>query len=160
GVMARVRPDRADRIRFASAAAIRGEIALAVPLYAGIEGLSRKGDQVQWGGRTLYANGRFATPDSKAHFSVVRPAGRRPATLLTLDSSASGTDGAGRFFVSTRRGKQFNSMVQRAVDPLTGARRDAVLMSEADMTRLRLREGDGVELRSADGAFRGRVKRA
>ena len=48
--MARAFPDRADQVRFASAAAIRDEIARAVPLYAGIETLTAKGDQVQWGG--------------------------------------------------------------------------------------------------------------
>ena len=31
-------------------------------------------------------------------------------------------DPARTFRVSTRRGKQFNSMIQREVDPLTGAR--------------------------------------
>ena len=72
-VMARVRPKRANDIRFESAAAIREEIARAIPLYRGIETLKAKGDQVQWGGRTLYADGRFATPDGKAHFSPVGP---------------------------------------------------------------------------------------
>src|SRR6185503_13742004 len=48
-VMARVDPARAGRIRFASAGAIREEIARAVPLYAGIERLRAKGDQLQWG---------------------------------------------------------------------------------------------------------------
>ena len=72
-VMARARPKRANDIRFESAAAIREEIAKAIPLYRGIETLKAKGDQVQWGGRTLYADGRFATPDGKAHFSPVGP---------------------------------------------------------------------------------------
>ncbi len=67
--MARARPNRANYIRFDSAAAIRAEIARAVPMYAGIETLKHKGDQMQWGGRTLYAEGRFATPDGLAHFA-------------------------------------------------------------------------------------------
>src|SRR5262249_18319817 len=138
-VMARVHPDRADRIRFATAAAIRGEISRAVPLYAGIERLEKEGDQVQWGGRTLFEDGRFATPDGKAHFSVVRPIGRRAPQLAVAASARA--NGAAQFFVSTRRGKQFNSMVQRDVDPLTGARRDDVLISAADLARLNLREG-------------------
>ena len=70
-VMARVKPERANQIRFESAAAIRAEIERAVPLYAGIGRLRQKGDQVQWGGPTLYADGRFATSDGKAHFSPV-----------------------------------------------------------------------------------------
>lgn len=69
--MARARPNRANYVRFDSAAAIRAEIARAVPRYAGIETLTQKGDEVQWGGRTLYAEGRFATPDGLAHFAPV-----------------------------------------------------------------------------------------
>jgi molybdopterin-dependent oxidoreductase alpha subunit len=144
--MARARPAHADRIAFPSAAAIREEIARAVPLYAGIEQLRAKGDQVQWGGPRLFENGRFATPDGKARFSVVHP----------LGASAVGD----RFRVSTRRGKQFNSMVQREVDPLTGARRHDVLISGADLARLGLRDGAEVLLTSDAGSFRGRLKRA
>ena len=153
-VMARVHPERAGAIRFASAAAIRDEIARAVPLYAGIDRLQAKGDQVQWGGRVLYEDGRFATPDGKAHFSIVRP------TTRAIPDGTRASDGAATFFVSTRRGKQFNSMVQRDVDPLTGASRDAILISEADLIRLGLSAGDHVDLTSADGAFRGRLRPA
>jgi molybdopterin-dependent oxidoreductase alpha subunit len=142
-VMARVRPAAADSIRFRSAEAIRREIARAVPLYAGIERLDAKGDQVQWGGPTLYPGGRFARAGGKARFAAVRPARRAVE--------------ADRFLVSTRRGKQFNSMVQREIDPLTDAGRDAVLMSEADAGRLGLREADRIRLVSSAGAFVGRV---
>jgi len=143
-LMARVDPARADRIRMTDAATLRAEIAEAVPLYAGIETLARKGDQVQWGGRTLYADGRFATPDGRARFARVTARGR--------------TRGPGTFFVSTRRGKQFNSMVQRAVDPLTGAARDDVLMSAGDARDLGLHAGSPITLTSTSGVFRGRVK--
>ena len=64
----------------------------------------------------------------------------------------------GRFHLSTRRGKQFNSMVQAARDPLTGGRRDHVFMAPADARRLGLAEGDPVTLRSDVGAFRGRCR--
>jgi predicted molibdopterin-dependent oxidoreductase YjgC len=155
--MARTHPDRAGQIRFDSAASIRAEIARAVPLYKGIETMSAKGDQVQWGGRTLYADGRFATPDGKAHFSNVVAQAFRPADAglkprATLDGHT--------FRVSTRRGKQFNSMVQRDVDPLTGAHRDAVFISQEDLLRLQLEDGAAVELRSASGHFVGRLKAA
>jgi predicted molibdopterin-dependent oxidoreductase YjgC len=144
--VARARPERAAQIRFADAAAIRAEIAQAVPLYAGIERLAAKGDQVQWGGRVLYEDGRFATPDGKAHFAPVAPRGRAPRE--------------GTFFVSTRRGKQFNSMVQKEIDPLTGAARDAVFISADDAERLGLPEGSPIQLASAHGQYRGRVFRA
>jgi hypothetical protein len=51
-------------------------------------------------------------------------------------------------------------MIQREIDPLTGARRDDVLISAEDLARLALAEGAAVQLRSADGTFRGRLKRA
>ena len=101
---------------------------------------------MQWGGRILFADGRFNTPDGKAHFAAIS-AGRvsRPD---------------GRFALSTRRGKQFNSMVQRRVDPLTGAERDEIFISADDLARLELREGAPVRLRSASGTFSGRLKQA
>jgi predicted molibdopterin-dependent oxidoreductase YjgC len=141
--VARARPDRAGAIRFPDAAAIRAEIGRAVPLYAGIERLAAKGDQVQWGGRILYEDGRYATADGRAHFSPVLPRGRARE--------------AGTFYVSTRRGKQFNSMVQKAVDPLTGAGRDAVFISADDATALGLGDGARVRLVSPHGAYDGRL---
>lgn len=143
-VAARVRPERAGSVRFASSAAIREEIARTVPLYAGIERLQRQGDSVQWGGPRLFADGRFHTADGKARFSAVTPPERRA------------TDG--QLYVSTRRGKQFNSMVQHAVDPLTGAARDDVLISAEDAARLQIASGDRIRLTSAVGRFEGRAR--
>ncbi len=144
-VMARARPDKAARVGLADAAAIRREIAAAIPLYAGIDRLAARGDQVQWGGPRLYAGGRFATADGKAHFAAVGIGRRRNSRGLT---------------VSTRRGKQFNSMVQRDVDPLTGAGRDDVLISAEDLARIGMHEGARVRLRSAAGTFTGRLRTA
>jgi molybdopterin-dependent oxidoreductase alpha subunit len=145
-VCARVRPADAARIRFESTAAIRDEIARAIPLYAGIETLAKAGDSVQWGGATLFADGRFDTPDGRARFAAVGLPLLRPRE--------------GLFSVSTRRGKQFNSMVQRGLDPLTGAMRHDVLMSEADAERLSFSDGTSVRLVSDSGEFRGFVKLA
>jgi molybdopterin-dependent oxidoreductase alpha subunit len=162
--MARAFPDRAAQIRFESAASIRAEIARAVPLYQGIETLRAKGDQVQWGGRILYADGRFATPDGKAHFAAVSPRGSRSIAAQAENAEKNGSAvcaiSAVRFFVSTRRGKQFNSMIQREVDPLTGAGRDDVLISAEDLSQLQLENGSFVDLRSSSGSFRGRLKSA
>ena len=155
--MARAWPDRADRIRFPDAAAIRAEIARAVPLYAGIESLRCRGDQVQWGGQTLYADGSFATADGKAHFAPVDAARPAESAVVEADHAA---DPTRTFRVSTRRGKQFNSMVQREVDPLNGAHRDDILISSEDLDRLRLREGDRVTLRARAGSFTGRLRAA
>ena len=101
---------------------------------------------MQWGGRTLFSDGRFATSDGKAHFSPVSP--------------RTGTTDAARFALSTRRGKQFNSMVQREVDPITGAARDDVFISEDDLLRLRMSEGAPVRLRSPSGTFDGKLRTA
>jgi anaerobic selenocysteine-containing dehydrogenase len=46
-------------------------------------------------------------------------------------------------------------MVFSAVDPLTGAGRDAVYLDEVDARRLGVSAGDRVRLRSAHGTFDG-----
>ncbi len=145
-VMRRTWPARTGQVGLEDAASIRREIERTVPLYGGIAGLSGQGDQFQWGGRSLYADGRFATASGKAQFA--------PVTLVPTKPRP------GAFFVSTRRGKQFNSMVQRDVDPLTGARRDDILISAEDLARLAVTEGTPVRLRSADGVFAGRLRQA
>jgi molybdopterin-dependent oxidoreductase alpha subunit len=127
----------------ADSPAIRAEIARIVPFYAGIEGLARAGDSVQWGGPHLCTEWRFPTADGKAHFRTVPlPATGRPG---------------GTFVLSTRRGKQFNTLVYAETDPLTGAPRDAVLMNPDDAAERHLRSGDAVTLRSDHGHFAGRV---
>jgi molybdopterin-dependent oxidoreductase alpha subunit len=136
--------DRAHLVEFPSGSAIREEIAEVVPIYAGVETLERIGDAVQWGGPMLCEGGEFPTEDGRARFSVVVPVDRSVPE--------------GRFRLSTRRGKQFNTMVYRDVDPLTGASRDAVFVSAADAARLGVRDGSAVVVRSDHGQLRGRVK--
>ena len=143
-VAAHVVPELADKIRFISSQEIRDEIGKTIPLYAGIERLSREGDNFQWGGSRLFGDGKFATSDGKAHFSVVSPKERRAPK--------------GMFYVSTRRGKQFNSMVQRATDPLTGASRNDVFISREDTKRLGVEDREYVRLVSSVGTYVGRVK--
>ncbi len=139
----RARPELAERLRFAGTPDIRAEIARVVPAYEGIERLREGGDSVQYGGRRLCEGGHFDTEDGRARFAPVPipdPVAR---------------DGA--FAVSTRRGKQFNSMVQAERDALTGAAREAVLINRVDAERLGLGQGDAVLLRNAQGELRGRV---
>jgi len=59
--------------------------------------------------------------------------------------------------VSTRRGKQFNSLIYAEIDPLTGAPRDAVFMSDEDADRMGLVTGDRVRLKNATGFYDGSV---
>ncbi len=143
-IAARVRPERAGAVDFSDARAVRADIARAVPTYDGIERLAHKGDMVQWGGPMLCRDGRFGHPDGRARFHAVRPP--------ELDVPE------GRFHLSTRRGKQFNSMIQAPRDPLTGGARDDVFMADEDARRLGLRDGDPVTLRSEVGSFRGRCR--
>lgn len=138
------RPEHYERVHFADSAAIRAEIERVVPFYKGIAALARQGDQFQWGGARLFEERRFATPDGRARFQPVRP----PAAPPLAD---------GEFVLATRRGKQFNSMVQRDVDPLTGAAREDVLMSPHDARQQDLVHGDAIVLRNACGTFTGRV---
>ena len=144
-VATRVRPELADAFAWPDNPALRAEIARIVPAYAGIETLAATGDQVQWGGPHLCEGGVFPTVDGRGRFSVLE----RPSTELP----------EGAFLVSTRRGKQFNTIVQGDHDPLTGARRDAVFIDEADADRLGIAEGDRVVLRSETGEYAGRARR-
>jgi molybdopterin-dependent oxidoreductase alpha subunit len=143
-VARRAHPERATRaFPWRDTQDIRDEIERICPTYKGIANLRKKGDQFQYGGPRLLAD-RFLTPDGKGHFSAVDlPEEKVPE---------------GYFLLSTRRGKQFNSMIHGEVDPLTGARRDAIFMSPVDAERLGLSEGDSVLLRNDRGEFQGRVR--
>jgi anaerobic selenocysteine-containing dehydrogenase len=142
-VARRVDPDRAKLLGCEDAAAIRREIATVIPAYAGIETLHETGDAIQIGGPRLCEGGRFGTADGRARFHVV-----------TVDDHDVPD---GRFVLSTRRGKQFNSMVWNDVDPLTGAGRDALFLSSRDAETLGVRGGEHVVVRSAHGEMQARV---
>ncbi|MBK5223434.1 MAG: FdhF/YdeP family oxidoreductase [Acidimicrobiia bacterium] len=138
-VAMRVRPDLRPAFSWPTNRALRAEIAQVVPAYAGIEDLAETGDAVQWGGRHLCADGDFPTPSGRGRFTPLVP------TAVELPP--------GTFTVATRRGKQFNSMIFKEVDPLTGAGRDAVFIDEADARALGLAAGDRVRLRSDAGSM-------
>lgn len=142
----RAYPERAAQIHFRNGQAVRDDIAQAVPMYAGIQRLKKKGDFFQWGGPRLCEGGKFKTADGKGHFAVVHS----PDLHL----------GPGEFSLKTRRGKQFNSIVQYDRDPLNGALREDVLMSKYDADSLQVHEGDWVMLRSPIGEMKARVKLA
>jgi molybdopterin-dependent oxidoreductase alpha subunit len=140
----RIRPEEARAVAFTDARAVRRDIARAVRAYEGIQDLAHKGDMVQWGGPRLCEGGHFGTTDGRARFHTVRP----PELGIP----------EGRFHLSTRRGKQFNSMIQSGTDPLTGGCREDVFIAESDARRLGLHDGDPVTLRSDVGIFRGRCR--
>ena len=139
----RVKPELEGKLKFRGTPAMREEIARVVPFYDGIQKLEKKGDQIQYGGRHLCVDGQFPTVSGRGRFSVVQP----------FDSALP----AGEFRVTTRRGKQFNSMVHEKKDAITGASRDSVMMSESDARAQGLQNGDRVQLESAKGKLAGRV---
>ncbi len=138
-----VEPGARKALALESGAAIRSDIARAVPFYAGIEKLAKRGDQFQWGGPMLCTERKFPTNDGRAHFQVVRP---------PIETRRSG-----RFLLATRRGKQFNSMVQRDRDPLTGAERDHVFIASVDAKRLSIAHNARIRLKNRLASFEGRA---
>jgi anaerobic selenocysteine-containing dehydrogenase len=135
--------ERAYLLGCETGAQIREEIAEVVPYYDGVQHLRQTGDAFQYGGPHLCAGGKFPTPDGKGHFRAVDlPDLARPP---------------GSFHVSTRRGKQFNTLIYAEVDPLNGAPRDAVLISADDAARLHLRTGDPIALVNDVGRYDGRA---
>ena len=92
---------------------------------------------MQYGGRVLYRDGQFKTPDGKGHFSAITP----PELELA----------PGKFILATRRGKQFNSLVHAEKDAMTGSGRDSLLISAEDAAALHVSEGARVRVKSDNG---------
>lgn len=139
-------PNGALLFPFADTQAIRAEMAHVMPIYQGVEKLKSEGDQLQWGGANLFEGGKFgAMPGGRARFSVVEPPDRRAAE--------------GRFYLATRRGKQFNSMTFGTKDRLMGSEsRDTIFIAPEDAERLGVENGTRVAVRSDTGAMNGRVQ--
>jgi len=136
------RPALGPRLAWKGTAEIRDEMSRAMPLYEGIEKLEREGQSVQWGGERLFTDGFTRMPGGRARFSAV--------ALPDIEIPP------GKFYLTTRRGKQFNSMAHEPGDYLMGAttRRD-VLMNPADATALGIADGAEILLRSDAGEWTG-----
>lgn len=145
-VAAAAYPDRAQLLGGADGWTLREEIARVVPFYDGVQQLKNTGDAFQYGGRHLCAGGVCPLPDGRAVFTVPNI----PASPPDDDT----------LHVSTRRGKQFNTLIYAEVDPLNGAPRDAVLMNAEDASDRRLMQNDRVVLRNKLGDFSAVVKLA
>jgi len=140
---AAVHPDKAALLGCETGQAMRDEIARVVPFYDGFQHLNKTGDAYQYGGPHLCADWKFPTADGKAHFRTV------PLPLLRKEP--------GLFEVSTRRGKQFNTLIYDETDPLTGADRDAVFINPDDAAVLHLVNKDRIVLANDQGRLEGRV---
>jgi molybdopterin-dependent oxidoreductase alpha subunit len=142
-IAAAVDPQRADLLGCETGQQIREEIAQVVAYYDGVQHFRETGDAIQYGGQHLCEGGKFPTSDGRGHFRAVDlPELQRPA---------------GAFHVSTRRGKQFNTLIYAEVDPLNGAPRDAVLMNAEDAAKLHLQTGDRIALVNDVGRYEGRA---
>src|SRR6266850_1075836 len=136
------RPALASCFPWRGPADIRAEMARAIPLYAGIETLEREGQWVQWGGEQLFRDGFTQMPGGRARFTAV------PVPGLEIPP--------GRFHLSTRRGKQFNSMSHDERDFLMGSStRHDVLIAPEDAAMVGVREGEPIRLRSEVGEWTG-----
>jgi predicted molibdopterin-dependent oxidoreductase YjgC len=142
-IAAAAHPERAAPLRGVTGQALREEIARVVPFYDGIQHLRKTGDAFQYGGRLLCEGGVCPTPDGRAQLRAVEVPTEPPAD--------------GTFHVSTRRGKQFNTLIYADVDPLNGAPREAVLMNPDDAARHHLKQGDRIALVNALGRYQGTV---
>lgn len=141
---ARVNPEKKHLMHFSSAQEIRDEIAKANPNYDGIQHLKNRGDVFQWGGAWLCEDGVCPTADGRAN-------------LLAIEVPDL-TKPEGHFYVTTRRGKQFNSMVYSSTDPFNNADRYDVLIHPDDAKELRIAEGENVVVYNRHGTFQGRAK--
>ncbi|EIJ78226.1 formate dehydrogenase alpha chain [Bacillus methanolicus PB1] len=140
----RVYPEKKELIFFSSAQEIRNEIAVANRNYDGIQHLKNRGDFFQWGGAWLCEGGVCPTEDGKGNLIPIEIPELRKAE--------------GHFFVTSRRGKQFNSMIYSETDPFNGADRYDVAMNADDAKKLGIREGDPIVVYNKFGTFQGRAK--
>ena len=140
----RVKPETANLVDFKDASEIRKEIAIANPVYDGIQHLMKQGDVFQWGGAWLCEDGICPTEDGKGNLI--------PVEIPDLNKKP------GDFYITTRRGKQFNSMVYSEVDPFNRSERYDVLMNAEDAKELSIHEGEGIVVYNQFGVFQGRAK--
>ncbi len=139
----RVKPDKANLIDFKDGQAVRDEIAKANPNYDGVQYLKKQGDVFQWGGAWLCEEGIFPTPDEKGN-------------LLSIEIPKLKKN-EGQFYVMTRRGKQFNSMIYNKIDPFNGTERHAVLLNKKDAEELNIINGEPIVVYNEHGTFQGKA---
>lgn len=135
--------EKQKEIAFADGDAIREEIDRVVPLYRGIKNLKKEGDSFQYGGDMLLKGGVCSNlPEGRARFCALTPQND------VLEP--------GQFYLTTRRGKQFNSILYGESDPMTGSkRRDDIYLAPEDAAALNARDGDPLLLKSEKGELAG-----
>ncbi|CAM3848657.1 FdhF/YdeP family oxidoreductase [Alkalicoccus chagannorensis] len=140
----RVKPDTAHLVDFQSGQEIRDEIAKANPSYEGVQHLKEQGDVFQWGGAWLCEDGTCPTPDGRGNLI--------PVDIPDLHKKP------GDFYITTRRGKQFNSMVYGETDPFNQAERNDVLINAEDAADLHIHDGEAIVVYNTFGVFQGHAR--
>src|SRR5579859_937292 len=146
-------PEKRHLIHFDNTQQIRDEMERVMPMYRGVAQLSKEGDAVQYGGPHLCRGGVCPTPDGRAAFTpldLTPGLGAPPASAIAAPGET--------FYLTTRRGQQFNSMILGKTDLLTGAGRNEIFISSDDATRLKIREGQSIRLRSEMGEYLGKCR--
>lgn len=119
-------------------AEIREEMDRVMPLYKGIKNLKEFGDNFVWGGDRLFSDMKFTTPDGKAKFVLPE--------IRCYETTSK------EFILSTRRGRQFNSMILENEDPMTGGSdRHTLFINSHDAETYGFQEGAEVTVISAFG---------
>jgi molybdopterin-dependent oxidoreductase alpha subunit len=138
-IVTAARPDLADAFSWENPSDIRHEMSEVMPVYAGIETLQKEGDWIQWGGEQLCRDGDFSNmPEGRAKFTVIIP----PEWTVP----------EGSFVLTTRRGKQFNSMVFADADTIQGGiTRDDLFMGAEDARTIGVGDGGRVTVTSDIG---------
>ncbi|OZM56611.1 formate dehydrogenase [Lottiidibacillus patelloidae] len=139
----RVKPETAHLVQFDDGQAIRDEIAKANRDYDGIQNLKKQGDVFQWGGAWLCEGGVCPTPDGRGNLI--------PIDIPELNKPE------GTFYITTRRGKQFNSMVYNETDSFNAAGRYDVLINEKDALEFNISNGEPIVVYNQHGTFQGKA---
>lgn len=145
GIAERILPEgRFDWKALRSHRHLRQEMAKIVPGLEEIADIDRSKAEFQIKGRTFHVP-KFGTAERRAAFHV---------TPLPVNRVA-----AGQFRLTTIRSEgQFNTVVYEEEDLYRGnTRRDVVMMSEQDASRLSVSEGAGVTVRTETGAMHAHV---
>ncbi|MBE4909993.1 FdhF/YdeP family oxidoreductase [Bacillus luteolus] len=137
-------PEKQHLIDFKNTQEIRNEIAVANRNYDGIQKLKNRGDVFQWGGAWLCEGGVCPTADGKGNLL--------PIELPELRKTE------GHFNVTTRRGKQFNSMIYSNTDPFNNADRYDIILNSEDARKLAIKNGDAIVVYNQNGTLQGRAK--
>jgi len=138
-------PDLTHAFDYGDAQDIRNEMGRTMPVYAGIETLRKAGDWIQWGGPQLCSEGFPTMPDGRARFTVLDPPSRMAPE--------------GQWMLTTRRGKQFNSIIIKSKDHLQGGRdRDDLYMNPSDIAALGLTDGSPVRVHNEHGEWHARLR--